>query len=143
MVEAHGGTVALEPGLEHARDLFDRGFSLAGEAQQGALRDIAPERHRQHKDLALCLRQLVEHSTQVPGQLGAQRSLLGPFGRVPGLGNVDIEVPLHTCGGQGGVDHLVRGDAVDERQERLRLIVVARQRAEHGEADLLGHIVGG
>ena len=99
--------------------LRDAYRSRGGTDHRGGLHCRQPERHPQHEDLALCLGQLVERSTQLRGQLGAQRTLLGPFGRVLGFGNVDIEVPPHTSGGPMRVDHLVRGDAVDERQERL------------------------
>ena len=41
------------------------------------------------------------------------------------------------------VGDLVGGDAEDERLERASLVAVARQGGQHGETDLLGHVVGG
>ena len=41
------------------------------------------------------------------------------------------------------VGDLVGGDAEDERLERASFVPVPRQGGQHGETDLLGHVVGG
>jgi len=41
------------------------------------------------------------------------------------------------------VGDLVGGDAEDERLERASFVAVPRQGGQHGETDLLGHVVGG
>ncbi len=74
-------------------------------------------------------------------QLGAQCALLGPLGRVVRVGNIDVEIPAGAGGRPVRVDHLVRGDAVDERQERLALEPVAGQARQHRETHLLRDVV--
>ena len=55
-----------------------------------------PERHPEHEDLALRVGQLVEQPAQLAGQLGAQRVLLGPLGRVRRVGDLDVEIPSRS-----------------------------------------------
>ena len=102
-----------------------------------------PERHPEHEDLALRVGQLVEQPAQLAGQLGAQRVLLGPLGRVRRVGDLDVEIPAAPGGRPVRVDHLVRGDAVHERQERLALEPVPGQARQHGETHLLRDVVRG
>ena len=61
-------------------------------------------------------------------------------GRVGQLGH---RLGAVAADGPEGVGHLVRGDPVDERPEGQPLDRVAAQRVDHGQADLLGHVVGG
>ena len=41
-----------------------------------------------------------------------------------------------------GRQHLVGGDGVHEGRERGAVVLVAGQHVDHGEADLLGHVLG-
>ena len=61
--------------------------SRSGTDGRRGLYSRQPERGPQHEDLALRVGQLVEQAAQLAGELGAQRVLLGPLGRVLDIGD--------------------------------------------------------
>jgi hypothetical protein len=63
----------------------------------------------------------------------------------PAVGCLRQSIGGHRCPDRRAlrVGDLVGGDAEDERLERASLIAVPRQGGQHGETDLLGHVVGG
>jgi hypothetical protein len=108
----------------------------------GGFRGAEPHPYAQHQNLALSVGQDGEQPAQPLGLLGLQHSLLGAV--VVSRGVVDFchwlrPVP-HAC--PESIGHLVSGDAVDERSERQPSDLVASQRSQHSQADVLGHILG-
>ncbi len=108
----------------------------------GGFRGAEPDHNAQHQNLALSIGQHGEQPTQPLGLLGLQHPLLGAV--VVRRGVVDFGHRLgpvpHGC--PESIGHLVGGDAVDERSERQPPELVAGQRCEHGQADVLRHILG-
>ena len=69
--------------------------------------------------------------------------LLGVVLRGRRVGQLGHRLGAVAADGPERVGDLVRRDAVDERAEGQALDRVAGQRVDHGQADLLGHVVGG
>ncbi len=103
-----------------------------------------PDGHPQQHDLPLCLGKPFEEPGEPAREVGADRLLLGSGRRVRLLDHM-----LHRRDdrvadrGALRVGDLVRGDAVHEGGEGPTLVTVLGQRAQQGQTDLLGNIVGG
>ena len=117
--------------------------SPGGHAQCGpGLLGGQPDRHAQQEQLTLVRRQQLEQAAGGRGLAAADRVVLRTRTAVGGLREV---VRGHRGPDRRAlrVGDLVGGDAEDERLERASFVAVPRQGGQHGETDLLGHVVGG
>jgi hypothetical protein len=96
----------------------------------------------QPQDLLLARRQRREQPVQPVPEVGHHDLLFRAGVHVDAVRHVGGRVRAVAARAPVVVGHLVRRDAVDERQERLRLVAVARDRAVHRHADLLRDVVG-
>ncbi len=97
----------------------------------------------QHEDLALPVRQAVQHLHDVLERLPVQGALLRARLQRGAVRELRHDLRAAAHGPPAGVGDLVGRDAVHEREERAGLVAVLGQRGHHRQADLLGDVVGG